>query len=69
MMTRKTFKALASALNSTRPTGHESCVGTSEAYDLWWKTAQAVADECEASNPNFDRGRFLKVCDDWTVKV
>ncbi len=68
-MSRKHFTELAAALNSIRPTGHESCGIRSEAYDMWWAAVRTVADTCEASNPRFNRGRFIKACDEWRIKV
>jgi len=46
-MTRKHFKALAAALSLTRAS---------------LATCEAIAVACEASNPRFDRRRFILAC-------
>lgn len=66
-MTRKHFQALAEALLSTRPEPPQwSGIRTNDKYlaalDTWKRTVKSVADACMASNGNFDRGRFERVC-------
>ena len=55
-MTSKHFRALAAELAATRPAG-----GT-ERRMQWEHDTLAIADVCRASNPRFDRGRFLAAC-------
>lgn len=57
-MTRKHFEALANALASTRPTPEAG----GERYNQWNNDVQAIANVCQGSNPNFDRGRFGAAC-------
>ena len=53
-MTRKHFVALAAALAASRP--HRLNYAT---FEQWVADREAVASVCAASNPFFDRGRFL----------
>lgn len=60
-MTRSTFNQLADKLHDCRPAasfGEQSAHN----YDGWWLAVRAVADVCE-QNPRFDRGRFIKTCE------
>lgn len=79
MMTRSNFNALALNLFYCRPNVaddmarvvRERRIGeyrdeysrSTGRYEGWWKAVCAVADECEDSNPSFNRGRFIKACE------
>lgn len=54
-MTRKHFEAIAAAINA---------VGASNPgnADVLLQVAQGIAETCAASNPNFDRSRFIAAC-------
>jgi hypothetical protein len=56
-MTRKHFVALALALRGAYPYGRDR---DGIAVLTWERTARAVADVCYASNPLFDRERFMR---------
>lgn len=60
MMTKRDFEAIAAAVfrafGQSQPVDGHRCE-----YPLH-ATAGALADVCAASNPRFDRVRFLKAC-------
>lgn len=64
-MTRKHYTDLARRLYSCRPDvadepyDHEG----SGPYSGWWEAVRAVASACESDNDRFDRGRFIKACE------
>ena len=58
-MTKKDFEALAAALRAAKPTVHKD----TDRYQAWASAISAVADACQASNPRFDRDKFLRACD------
>lgn len=51
-MTRKHFIALADALRSVKPSGFN------DKQAQWYSCAEAVAEACQLSNPDFDRARW-----------
>lgn len=53
-MTRKHFKLIARALRAARP--------SVEGLDVHANCALALADALAATNPSFDRERFLRAC-------
>ena len=62
-MSKKHYEALAKALRNTRPT--VSDCGNSRnppAIAQWERTRDAIITVCEASNPAFNRARFIKAC-------
>ena len=59
MWTRKDFVTIAKTLNSIQPyEPHE----TGARYYQWLETVKVFADACAASNPLFDRKKFLRAC-------
>lgn len=58
-MTKRDFEALADALANVRPS--HSALDT--VYRGWKDSVFAVADVCAASNPRFDRERFIAACE------
>ena len=72
-MTRKHFNELANTLHSIRPAGidclpaAEILLGTKDEtivrYETWFEAVRRTADVCEASNPHFNRGRFIAACE------
>ena len=67
-MTKKDFQAIARALHSIRPAGKDAD-GIHEykaefaRVDYWRPTVGMVADVLAASNPRFDRVRFIEACE------
>lgn len=65
-MTKKHFFALADALRASRPIPASEPMPTVEfraqcdKRAQWLKDVSAIADVCEAQNPNFDRERWFK---------
>jgi hypothetical protein len=67
MLTSKTFKTLAKALQTSRPDPAATLLGSLDPDAEWmlvqWELdVKAVADVCAASNPRFDRERFIQAC-------
>lgn len=58
-MTKKDFQALARALHSCKYAGDEVVART---------YIDAIADVCKASNPRFDRERFIEACETGTTR-
>lgn len=61
-MTRKHFTTIAVALHSCRPDRGLEYVGDA-VYEGWWEAVRSIADTCEATNPRFDRGKFIRVAE------
>lgn len=69
-MTRKDFEAIAHALNASRqcwaehdPEDYpESARHECPEQEQWWRTVAHVADALYASNPRFNRDRFVRAC-------
>lgn len=62
-MTRAHFENIARAMAEVRPsipTGMENTLGF--ASDQWERDCKAMARVCAASNPAFDRQKFLLAC-------
>ena len=57
-MTRKHFEALAKALADSYPSEDAHI----HAHIIWENIMSEIANVCEASNPNFDRTRFITAC-------
>lgn len=57
-MSRKHFESLAAALRNRKPEAHWD----PNKRVQWVHDCEAIADACQASNPRFDRGRFLAAC-------
>ena len=60
MMTKKDFVALAKALRAARLTPMND--GGRHWNEAITDNAHAIASVCAASNPAFDRARFLAAC-------
>ena len=52
-MTKKNFIALAETMQRTRPDN------TAPSFAQWKDDVQALADFCQAQNPQFNRARWL----------
>lgn len=64
-MTKKDFQALARALHLAMP------LIDAEPYNrknTWLRCVKYVADVCAASNPRFDRARFIEACETGKTK-
>ena len=61
-MTKKHFIALADAIRESQP-AKDKAEGESVTQDVsrgqWSRDVLAIADVCQASNPRFDRERWL----------
>lgn len=65
-MTRKHYTALARKLYAAKPAVNRRLSDyaiPAGPYCGWWESVRAVADVCEADNDRFDRGRFIKACE------
>lgn len=59
-MTRKDSELIANAI---REAGEDTYVGESTGYEFGRAvTANRIADSLTATNPQFDRSRFLRAC-------
>lgn len=63
-MTQKDFIAIANALRKTRPTD-----SADTQWGCWERNVNAIADVFQAENPRFNRGHFLRYCNDTTGMV
>ena len=68
MMTKMNFEALAAAINETASCFNgdmtpdsDNLFAQGQKCAIRW-VARDVAKVCAASNPNFDKDRFLKAC-------
>lgn len=60
MMTRKHFELIARTLRNLRPVpGFD---GYTAVLRQWEKAVFTFTDMCAASNPRFNRSRFLEAC-------
>ena len=57
-MSRKHFRALASALAGIKPAPHAGI----PALTAWQIVCQAIADACATCNDRFNRAQFLNTC-------
>lgn len=60
MMTKKHFELIASTLRHLAPP--RELPSSPRAYEQWRATVESFADMCAASNPRFNRTRFLAAC-------
>lgn len=62
-MTRRHFRVIAEALAEARPTvvGSEWSAGKASG---WWDACESMARALSATNPQFDRARFLAWCEE-----
>lgn len=66
-MTRRDFELIANALKAAKPTAHPEGTEAAEIATLaenvaWRNVALSFADHLSATNPRFDRERFLRAC-------
>jgi hypothetical protein len=58
-MSKKNYQAIAAALNEVKGVDHR---------EAWAVIVNALADVLAASNPRFDRSRFIEACKTGTCK-
>jgi len=70
-MFKRDFEALANALAKQRPNGISLPLGDRTCdpavfwhCEGWVACVEAVANVCAASNPRFDRERFVRACEE-----
>lgn len=61
-MSRKHFEQLAAALRLGHDAIRDNTATGQDPEALLADVTHAIADACAASNPNFDRARFLQAC-------
>jgi len=61
-VSKKHFEALAYALSAEQPAKYEENGGVSLAYLKWENCVGIIANVLAASNPRFDRAKFLEAC-------